>query len=208
MLDAFRRGEDIHTATAAKIWEISTESVTKEQRRIAKAINFGLIFGQGPQGLAQVAGITYAEAKEFIAKYFQVYKGVKEYMDQTKALAHSLGYVETLFGRRRYLPEIHSQLAQVRAQAERMAINMPVQGTDADLMKLAMIAVSKELPRVCPEAKMLLQVHDELVFEVPNNKIEIVASFVKDAMQHAESLSVPIVVDAKAGDNWEEMEKV
>ncbi|MEK7473982.1 MAG: DNA polymerase I [Patescibacteria group bacterium] len=208
MLDAFRRGEDIHMATAAKIWDISKQDVTKEQRRIAKAINFGLIFGQGPQGLAQVAGITYAEAKAFIAKYFHVYKGVKAYMDQTRALAHSLGYVETLFGRRRYLPEIHSALVQVRAQAERMAINMPVQGTDADLMKLAMIAVAKELPRVCPEARMLLQVHDELVFEVPNNKGEIVATFVKDAMQHAEKLDVPIVVDAKEGDNWEEMEKV
>jgi DNA polymerase-1 len=208
MLDAFKRGEDIHTATAAGILSIKTKDVTKEQRRIAKAINFGLIFGQGPQGLAQVAGISFAEAKEFIRRYFEIYQGVKEYMDQTKALAHSLGYVETLFGRRRYLPEIHSQLAQVRAQAERMAINMPVQGTDADLMKLAMIAISKELSRICPEARMLLQVHDELMFEVPNNKVKIVADFVKDAMQHAEKLDVPIVVDAKAGDNWEEMEPV
>lgn len=208
MIEAFRRGEDIHTATAAGIWDIPTKDVTKEQRRIAKAINFGLIFGQGPQGLSQVAGITFSEAKEFIRRYFEIYGGVKEYMDQTKALAHSLGYVETLFGRRRYLPEIHSQLAQVRAQAERMAINMPVQGTDADLMKLAMIAIDKELHRVCPEARMLLQVHDELMFEVPNNKVKLVADFVRETMQHVEKLDVPIVVDAKAGDNWEEMDPV
>lgn len=208
MLDAFKRGEDIHTVTAAKIWDIPNKAVTKEQRRIAKAINFGLIFGQGPQGLAQVAGISFSEAKEFIRRYFEAYRGVKEYMDQTKALAHSLGYVETLFGRKRYLPEIHSQLAQVRAQAERMAINMPVQGTDADLMKLAMIAIHEKLPAVCADAKMLLQVHDELLFEVPNNKVEIVAAFARDVMQSIEKLAVPIVVDAKAGDNWEEMERV
>ncbi|KAA0206703.1 DNA polymerase I [Candidatus Uhrbacteria bacterium] len=208
MLDAFKRGEDIHTATAAKIWEVPLKAVTKEQRRIAKAINFGLIFGQGAQGLAQVAGISFSEAKEFIRRYFEVYRGVKEYMDQTKALAHSLGYVETLFGRRRYLPEIHSQLAQVRAQAERMAINMPVQGTDADLMKLAMIAIHEKLPAICADAKMLLQVHDELLFEVPNNKVQAVAEFVRDVMQCVEKLAVPIVVDVKTGENWEEMEAV
>ncbi len=208
MLKAFKDGLDIHTATAAGIWDIKPEDVTKDQRRIAKAINFGLIFGQGPQGLAQVAGIPYAEAKEFIAKYFQVYKGVREYMDQTKALAHSLGYVETFFGRKRYLPEIHSQMAQVRAQAERMAINMPVQGTDADLMKLSMIALARELPTKFKDTRMLLQVHDELLFEVPEKDVKRVAEFVKNIMEHVEKLDVPIVVEAKAGTNWDEMEKV
>lgn len=208
MLAAFKRGEDIHTATAAAIFGVDTKKVTKEQRRIAKAINFGLIFGQGPQGLAQVAGISFAEAKEFIAKYFQVYKGVREYMDQTKASAHATGYVETLFGRKRYLPEIHSQMAQVRAQAERMAINMPVQGTDADLMKLSMISIYPKLSDVCPEARLLLQVHDELVFEVPKKDVVSVATFVKHVMQTVEKLEVPIVVEAKAGTNWDEMDEV
>lgn len=208
MIDAFRRGEDIHTATAAAIFGVKLAEVTKEQRRIAKAINFGLIFGQGPQGLAQVAGITYAEAKEFIAKYFEVYKGVREYMERTKASAHELGHVETFFGRKRYLPEIHSMMAQVRSQAERMAINMPVQGTDADLMKLSMIAIAPKLFGVCTEARLLLQVHDELVFEVPKKDVERVASFVKNIMETVEALDVPIVVEAKAGTNWDEMEKV
>lgn len=209
MIAAFKRGDDIHSATAAAIFSVdNVADVTKEQRRIAKAINFGLIFGQGPQGLAQVAGISFAEAKEFIAKYFEVYEGVREYMVHTKARAHELGYVETLFGRKRYLPEIHSQMAQVRAQAERMAINMPVQGTDADLMKLAMIDIFPKLPGICPEARLLLQVHDELVFEVPKNDVERVARFVVDIMQTVEMLDVPIVVEAKAGTNWEEMEKI
>jgi DNA polymerase-1 len=208
MIDAFRRGEDIHTATAAAIIGIESKDVTKEQRRIAKAINFGLIFGQGPQGLAQVAGITYAEAKDFIAKYFEVYKGVREYMDRTKASAHARGYVETFFGRKRYLPEIHSMMAQVRSQAERMAINMPVQGTDADLMKLSMIAIAPKLSEVSPEARLLLQVHDELVFEVPKKEVGRVAAFVKNIMETVEKLDVPIVVETKAGTNWDDMEKL
>lgn len=208
MLAAFARNEDIHTATAAGIWGIESADVTKDQRRIAKAINFGLIFGQGPMGLAQTAGITFAEAKEFIAKYFEVYKGVREYMDQTKALAHSLGYVETMFGRRRYLPEIHSQLAQVRAQAERMAINMPVQGSEADFIKLAMIELAKKLPTAFKDVRMLLQVHDELLFEVPEKQVKAVSVLARDIMQNVEKLGVPIVVEAKAGKNWEEMEPI
>ncbi len=208
MLAAFRRGEDIHTATAAAIWKIKKEEVTKDQRRIAKAINFGLIFGQGPQGLSVAAGIPFADAKTFIATYFEVYRGVKNYMEETKALAHKLGYVETLFGRRRSLPEIHSTMHQVRAQAERMAINMPVQGTDADLMKLAMIEVRRTLPSISKDTRMLLQVHDELLFEVPEKEVKKVAQFVKDAMENVEKLAVPIVVETKAGKNWEEMEKL
>ncbi len=205
MLQAFRDGLDIHTATAAAIWDIKPAEVTKDQRRIAKAINFGLIFGQGPQGLAQVAGITFSEAKEFIAKYFEAYSGVKIYMEQTKALARSLGYVETLFGRKRYLPEIDSQMHMVRAQAERMAINMPVQGTDADLMKLAMIEIYKTLPSISKDTRLLLQVHDELVLEVPVREVKNVSAFVKHAMETVEKLAVPIVVETKAGTNWEEM---
>lgn len=205
MLEAFRRGDDIHTATAAGIWNIPKDEVTREQRRIAKAINFGLIFGQGPQGLSMAADIPFAEAKKFIATYFEVYRGIREYMEQTKALAHKLGYVETLFGRRRSLPEIHSMLPQVRAAAERMAINMPVQGTDADLMKLAMIAIHKNLKKISERARMLLQVHDELVFEVPESEVQKVGAWLKDTMEQVEKIGVPIVVEVKAGKNWEEM---
>ncbi|HVM90787.1 MAG TPA: DNA polymerase I [Verrucomicrobiae bacterium] len=208
MLEAFRKGQDIHTATAAAIWGVRLEDVTKEQRNIAKAINFGLIFGQGPQGLSQTAGISFAEAKDFIAKYFEAYSGIKEYMSQTKALAHSLGYVETYFGRKRYLPEIDSMMHQLRAQAERMAINMPVQGTEADLIKLAMIELADALPKKFKRATMLLQVHDELVFEVPEDEVEEVAGFVKNIMEQAEKLDVPIVVETKQGLNWNDMEPV
>lgn len=208
MLQAFREGLDIHTATAAAIWDIKPAEVTKDQRRIAKAINFGLIFGQGPQGLAQVAGITFGEAKEFIAKYFEAYSGVKIYMEQTKMLARSLGYVETLFGRKRYLPEIDSQMHMVRAQAERMAINMPVQGTDADLMKLAMIEIYKTLPTISKDTRLLLQVHDELVLEVPEAEVKRVATFVKHTMETVVKLDVPIVVETKSGSNWEEMTSI
>lgn len=208
MLEAFNHGEDIHAATAANIWSINIKDVTKDQRRIAKAINFGLIFGQGPQGLSQVADITFAEAKQFIANYFEVYKGIKVYMEETKALAHQLGYVETLFGRRRILPEIQSMLPQVRAQAERMAINMPVQGTDADLMKLAMIEIHKRLPQWSPKSRLILQVHDELVFEVPEKEVKEMAKKIQDIMQSVEKIGVPIVVEAKAGNNWGEMEKI
>ncbi len=208
MLEAFHRGEDIHTATAAAIWHVPLENITKDQRRIAKAINFGLIFGQGPQGLSVAAGIPFADAKKFIAAYFDVYRGIKMYMEETRALAHKLGYVETLFGRRRPLPEIHSDLHQLRAQAERMAINMPVQGTDADLMKLAMIALDRDLPSVSAASRILLQVHDELVLEVPEREVKRVATFVKDIMENVEKVGVPIVVEAKAGRNWEEMERL
>ncbi|MDP3793179.1 MAG: DNA polymerase I, partial [Candidatus Uhrbacteria bacterium] len=144
MLAAFSRGEDIHAATAAAILGIPKDEVTKDQRRIAKAINFGLIFGQGPQGLSIAADISFVDAKKFIETYFEVYSGIKEYMEQTKALAHRLGYVETLFGRRRYIPEINSTVPVVRAAAERIAINMPIQGTAADLMKFAMIDIDRD----------------------------------------------------------------
>lgn len=208
MLEAFQNGDDIHTATAAAIWKIPKNDVTKDQRRAAKAINFGLIYGQGPQGLSQSAGISFADAKKFIAAYFEAYPGIRQYMLETKALAMQLGYVETLFGRRRPLPEIQSMMPQVRSQAERMAINMPVQGTSADLIKLAMIELAKRLPSVSLSARMLLQVHDELVFEVREEEVKKVAAFVKDVMEHVEKVGVPIVVETKAGKNWEEMEKL
>ncbi len=209
MLDAFRKGLDIHTATAAAIWHIPLDEVTKDQRRAAKAINFGIIYGQGPQGLSKAAGIPYAEARQFIDEYFHVYSGIREYLDQTKALAHAQGYVETLFGRRRPIPDINSPLPQFRAAAERMAINMPVQGTaTGDLPKLALIVIDRELPKICKEARLLLQVHDEVVLEVPEKDVAKVAKAVKDIMEHVEDIGCPLVVDAKAGKNWEEMTKL
>lgn len=208
MLDAFEHGQDIHTATAAAIWGIPMESVTTEQRRAAKAINFGVIYGQGPQGLSKSAGIPFEEAKRFIDEYFHVYSGIREYLDTTKALAHAQGFVETLFGRRRAIPDINSPLPQFRSAAERMAINMPVQGTAADLLKLAMIRIAEALPGVSARSRMLLQVHDELVFEVPDAEVETVAAAVVERMQDAEKIGVRIVVDAKSGKNWDEMKRV
>ncbi len=205
MLEAFRRNVDIHTATASAIWHVSLNEVTKDQRRAAKAINFGIIYGQGPQGLSKAAGISFEEAKQFIEEYFHVYSGIREYLDQTKAFAHEHGYVETLFGRRRYLPDINSPLPQLRAAAERMAINMPVQGTSADLIKLAMKDIAAQLPSRSSDAKMLLQVHDELVFEIPENEVKQLVPKIIEIMENVEKIGVPIVVEAKAGKNWEEM---
>ncbi|MHB8830635.1 MAG: DNA polymerase I [Patescibacteria group bacterium] len=208
MLEAFEKGEDIHTATAAKIWNLKLEEVTKDQRRIAKAINFGLIFGQGPQGLSRTSGISFEDAKKFIARYFEVFSGIKEWMEWSKGIASQQGYVETLFGRRRFLPEIHSFVHQVKAQAERMAINMPIQGTEADLIKMAMIKIAEQLPLISKNSKMLLQVHDELVFEVPEKEVKVVAPQLVDIMQNIEKIGCPIIVDAKFGKNWEEMTRL
>lgn len=205
MLEAFEKGDDIHTATAAKIWNLKLEEVTKDQRRIAKAINFGLIFGQGPQGLSRTSGISFEDAKKFIARYFEVFSGIKEWMEWSKGIASQQGYVETLFGRRRFLPEIHSPIHMIRAQAERMAINMPIQGTEADLIKMAMIKVAGQLSSISKNSKMLLQVHDELVFEVPEKEVTVVAPQLVNIMQDVEKIGCPIVVDAKFGKNWEEM---
>jgi DNA polymerase-1 len=206
LLDVFESGKDVHAATAAEIWNIPLEAVTKEQRRAAKAINFGILFGQGPQGLSKSAEIPYAEAKEFIDRYFETFKGIKLYLEETKIMARANGYVETLFGRRRPIPDIVSGIPAVRAAAERMAINMPIQGTEADLIKLAMIEISKKLSATCPKARMLLQVHDELVFEVPEKEVRKVASFAQKTMAEIREIGCPIVVDAKAGLNWEEMD--
>jgi DNA polymerase-1 len=208
MLEAFHKNLDIHTATAAAIWHVDLDEVTKDQRRAAKAINFGIIYGQGPVGLSKTAGVSFDEAKQFIAEYFHVYSGIREYLDNTKVLARAQGYVETLLGRRRPTPDINSPMPQFRAAAERMAINMPVQGTAADIMKLAMIEVDAKLPKISSGSRLLLQVHDELVLEVPEDEVETVAKAVQDLMQHVEKIGVPIVVDAKVGDNWEEMKKV
>lgn len=208
MLVSFQKKEDIHTRTAAEIFKVPMEQVSFEQRRQAKEVNFGIIYGLGSLGLSQRTGISRPEAKEFIEKYLGLYNGIQKYLEKTKQQAHELGYVETLFGRRRYLPDINSHISYIQAGAERMAINMPIQGTAADLMKMAMLAVAKELSAVSKDSKMLLQVHDELVIEVPEKDVEIVAKFLKEAMENVCVLPAPIVVDIKFGINWGEMEKI
>ena len=210
MISAFKKGEDIHTATAAAINNVPLSQVTPEMRREAKAVNFGILYGQGPHGLSAGADIPYARAKEFIVQYFKVYKGVKRFVEATIELARGRGYAETMFGRKRYLPEINSSVTQVRKAAERMAINTPLQGTAADIIKIAMIGIQKLIAEKYGAGglKMLLQVHDELVFEVKNDLAAEAAEKIKDIMENVIKLKVPIDVDASAGDNWGEMEKI
>ncbi len=203
---AFNEGADVHTRTASEVWEIPEAEVTAEQRRRAKAINFGLLYGMGPRALARSTNMTFEEAQAFIAKYFEIHAAVKEYMDAMKAQAHALGYVETPFGRRRSFPEIHAGVPQLVAQAERMAINMPIQGAEADVVKMAMIAVDGWLKKSGWPAKLLLQVHDELVIEVDADAAEAVAKGVKEIMETVVHLSVPLAVDVEIGKNWGEME--
>ena len=206
-IDAFHAGADIHIRTAAEIWEIKEEDVTKDQRRAAKAINFGILYGMGPRALSRSTGLTATEAKQFIDRYFEIHRSVREYLDETKIKAHDSGYVETYFGRRRYLPEIYSGVQMLVAQAERMAINMPVQGTAADIMKMAMLAVQGWLKQSQLKAKMLLQVHDELVLEVQKEDVPLVCHGLKEMMEGVVKFEVPLVVDIKIGENWGEMKK-
>ncbi len=205
---SFNAGEDIHTRTACEIWDVTPEAVTKDMRRKAKAINFGIIFGMGAHGLAQSGDMSFAEAKQALVKYFEVHAAIREFMDLQKALAKKQGYVETVFGRRRYLPEITSGVPFVRAGAERMAINHPVQGTEADLMKLAMIAVDERLVASKLDARMLLQVHDELVLEVKKSDVKELALLVTSAMEKVHRFAVPIVANVEIGPNWGEMKEL
>ncbi|HNX10548.1 MAG TPA: DNA polymerase I [bacterium] len=206
MIQAFLNNVDIHTTTAAAILGLPLEKVTPALRREAKAVNFGIIYGQGPHGLSQSAGIPYNQAREFIEKYFSVYSGVKKFLDQTIAQAKKEGYVETLFGRRRYLPEINSSIVNLQKSAERMAVNTPFQGTAADMIKLAMIKIAKMIDGR-DDIKMILQVHDELMFEIKEAAVSRYAGEIKKIMEEVIKLKVPIIADIKIGDNWGEMEK-
>ncbi len=210
MLEAFKQGLDIHISTAAEINEVPLEKVTKEMRREAKAINFGLLYGQGPRGLSQTADIPYGRAKEFIEHYFKIYKGVNKYIEGSIAAVREKGYAETLFGRRRYLPEINSSVMQVQKNAERMAINTPLQGTAADMIKVAMVNIAKRLAAINyqSEVRMLLQVHDELLFEIKEDKVKMYAKIIKDLMESVIRLKVPIIADASSGDNWGELDRL
>ena len=202
MIEAFRSGADIHTATAASINGVAIKEVTKEMRRAAKATNFGILYGQGPHGLSQSAGIAYAEAREFIKKYFTAYPGIKSMVDSFIKEAGEKGYALTLFGRKRSLPDINSSMPIARKAAERMGINTPIQGTAADLIKLAMVRIADLIAGQEEDIRLLLQVHDELIFEINPAKLEYYSERIKKIMEGAMELSVPIVVENAQGNNW------
>jgi DNA polymerase-1 len=201
---AFREDRDIHRATAAEVMGVPEGKVTAEQRRSAKAVNFGLIYGMSAFGLARQLGIDRSAAQEYVDLYFQRYPGVKAYMDETRERARREGYVETVFGRRLYLPEIKSRNAQRRQYAERSAINAPMQGTAADIIKRAMIQVDRWLAETATDTRLIMQVHDELVLEVPEGELDTVMPRIVELMASAAELSVPLKVDARAGANWDE----
>ena len=202
MIRAFQQGRDIHRATAARIFKVEEEAVTPEMRRIAKAVNFGIAYGQSAFGLSQTLEISRKEASEIIRQYYEEFPGIRKYMERIIRFAREHGYVETLLGRRRYLRDIHSRNDTVRKAAERNAINSPIQGSAADLIKLAMIEIDDQLQAQHPDAHMLLQVHDELLFEVPKDELESVQTLVRNTMENALQLKVPLVVDIGVGKNW------
>ena len=204
LLHAFANELDVHSATAAEVFDVSLEGVTTDQRRKAKAINFGLIYGMSAFGLAKQIGVARGEAQEYIDRYFARYPGVADYMDATRAIAHEQGYVETLLGRRLYLPEINARNKQRQLAAERTAINAPMQGTAADIIKLAMIDVDAWLTDTGLDAKMIMQVHDELVFEVADDACETLCDNVTQRMANVIELQVPLLTEVGVGDNWDE----
>jgi DNA polymerase-1 len=202
MIEAFRQGIDIHTATASKVYGLPVEDVTPDMRRNAKAVNFGIIYGQSAFGLSERLNIPRREAAAIIDAYFTQYSGIRTYMDKTIAFAREHGYVETILGRRRYLRDINSNNAVVRGFAERNAINAPIQGSSADMIKIAMIRIHAELSKLDIRSKMILQVHDELVFDVHRAETGIIRPIIHDGMVNALPLDVPVVVEIDAGENW------
>ncbi|MEY3446182.1 MAG: polymerase, partial [Pseudomonadota bacterium] len=203
LLRAFTEGLDVHRATAAEVFGVDVAQVSTEQRRYAKVINFGLIYGMSAYGLARNLGIDNTAAKNYIARYFDRYPGVRQYMDSTREEAKASGYVQTVFGRRLYLPEINSPNGQRRAGAERAAINAPMQGTAADLIKLSMVKVQQVLDAEQRATKMIMQVHDELVFEVPADEVEWVRLEIPRLMAGVADLKVPLLAEVGVGPNWD-----
>ena len=202
LIDAFKRGIDIHTKTASDIFHVNENEVTSKMRRIAKAVNFGIIYGISSYGLSENLGITPKEAKMFIDNYFESYPGIKEYMNKTIEKAYNDGYVKTLMGRRRYIEELKNKNVFIKKSGERIALNTPIQGTSADIIKKAMIDISKEFKKRNIKSKMILQVHDELVFDCLKEEVEVVSSIVKDLMENAVKLNVPLKVDLESGNDW------
>jgi DNA polymerase-1 len=204
MIEAFKKEEDIHTATASKIFKIKEEEVTKNQRRIAKAVNFGIIYGISSYGLSENIGISVSEAKTFIENYLETYPGIKDYMESQKKKAYELGYVKTLFGRKRIIEELQNKNYMIRSSGERIALNTPIQGTSADIIKLAMVKVKEEMKKRNLKSKMIIQVHDELVFDCLKEEKEEVISLLRQTMEHIVSLNVPLKIDVEEGTNWYE----
>ena len=202
LIEAFRKGQDVHAITAAKIFGISPEEVTSDQRRIAKTANFGIMYGISAFGLSQRLHISRAESKKIIEDYFANFPAISSYIEDTLAAARETGYVETIFGRRRYLPDINSKNGTVRSLAERNAINAPIQGTSADIIKLAMINVDKRLKKEGLQSRMILQIHDELVFDAVKDEVETLCAIVKEEMENVTTLSVPLTVECNYGNNW------
>jgi DNA polymerase-1 len=204
LTSAFHGNQDVHRATAAEVFGLPQDQVDSNQRRAAKAINFGLMYGMSAFGLARQLGISRGEAQGYMQRYFERFSGVQQFMQATREQAHRDGFVETLFGRRLYLNEIHSRNQGLRAGAERAAINAPMQGTAADIIKRAMISVDAWLQSQKESARMIMQVHDELVFEVREDKLKAIEEGVRTRMMAAAELAVPLVVDIGVGDNWDE----
>jgi DNA polymerase-1 len=202
LTQAFHNREDIHTTTAAKVFGVTPSEVTREMRRKAKEVNFGIMYGIGPYGLSSRLEISQKEAKEIISRYFTRFPKVQQYINDTIADARKEGYVSTLFGRRRYIPDIRSNNQNVRQNAERQAINMPIQGTAADMIKLAMVHIDTEMKKQRLASSMLLQVHDELVFEVRKKEENIMKELIEKEMRQALPLSVPLEVELGIGKNW------
>jgi DNA polymerase-1 len=202
LMKAFKSGEDIHRSTAALVFMVDPKDVTPDMRRKAKEVNFGILYGIGPFGLKTRLGIPQSHAKEIIELYFKTFKNVRSYMDDSVKKAQEKGFAETLLGRRRFLRNINSNNRVVRQFEERVAINMPIQGTAADMIKLAMIKIQNELEKRKTKTKMVLQVHDELLFDAHKDEVDELRPMIKEIMETALPLDVPIVVDTGVGDNW------
>ena len=202
LCEAFREGKDIHAATAARIFKKPIEEVTSEERRRAKTANFGIIYGMSAFGLAERLKISRSEASQIIKNYFKEYVGIQNYIDSQVNFAKDNGFVETMLGRRRYLRDINSGNSVVRNFAERNAINAPIQGSSADMIKIAMIEIDKEMTARNMKSKMILQVHDELVFDVCKDELDVIQEIVRDKMLNALPLNIPIEVNLNTGENW------
>jgi DNA polymerase-1 len=206
LTEAFRRGDDIHSLTASQVFGVPPMLLDAEHRRRAKAVNFGIVYGLSPFGLSQQLGIEQREAKKFIDAYFEKYSGVRRFIERIWEETRRDQSVKTLFGRTRPIPDINSKNANMRGFAERTAVNTPLQGTAADLIKLAMIQIDAELRERKLKSRMLLQVHDELLFEVPENEIDLMRAFVREKMENVHTLSVPLLVELGVGLNWRDVE--
>ncbi|MEN6305278.1 MAG: DNA polymerase, partial [Armatimonadia bacterium] len=208
LVTAFREAEDIHRRTASMIYGCLPENVTSDMRRVAKTVNFAVLYGMGALALSKSLGISRSEAQQFIDQYFAALSSVKEFMDGTVARAKAEGYVSTILGRRRPMPDLQSPDRQVAAYAERAAANTPLQGSAADIVKVAMVRLANLLPEQFPEAGMLLQVHDELVLEAPEGQAQAVAALVREVMENVVELNVPLTVEVAIGHNWRDVEDV